>query len=108
MNTLKPYIITRNYDSTEWSMTELTDDVDQRRPSIYIDVDGSSMRRILSFDAPSWEDARKVMEWSFEHLRRKSVDEHLLWDEARILLQQENLHAFLAKTKADPSRSRKV
>lgn len=86
-------------------MTEL-EGHEGRRPDIFKAVDGVSMRRILTFDAPSWEDARRVLNWAQGELRRRKSENHLSWDEARILIEQEEAHDRLAKAKEKRPRPR--
>lgn len=80
------YIITRNWDASEWSLSEL-DGHEHRNPSIFEDTDGGRMKKIIAFDAPGWAEARQVFEWAFRMLRRSRIETHQTWEQARLLTE---------------------
>jgi hypothetical protein len=57
------------------------------RQDIVTLTDGMTIRVVLIFKAPSWEDARKVYAWAMEHLGKRTIKEPLSWPRARALIQ---------------------
>lgn len=87
---MRGYVITRNSECTEWGMTEAVGEP----KDIYRATDGTCMRAVLFFEAPSWEDAKRVLDWAFENLRGalKRPKGHSLkdsqdWSEVRLMLE---------------------
>lgn len=84
------YVITRTADCTEWGMVELEGDV---ACDIYRAGDGTSMRAVLVFEAPSWERAKEIFDWALTNLRkglRKLHQDRQIpksWDEVQSLLE---------------------
>lgn len=84
------YVITRTADCDEWGMTELDEEV--APIDIYRSADGSSMRAVMIFEAPSWEDAKRIFDWAFQNLRaafkklRQDQKGLQSWDDVQSLL----------------------
>jgi hypothetical protein len=49
--------------------------------------DGLTIRVVLIFKAPSWEDARKVYAWAMEHLKRRVIPTPLSWVRVQALVR---------------------
>lgn len=98
---MTPYIIARRRDRCEqWAMTEFSEVIEYvRKDIIKMPPGGDTMRVVLRFTAPSWEDARRVYEWSMVHLRNSSRKKLVHWKEAKIMIGQERRHVQMAKNK---------
>jgi len=82
------YVITRTADCAEWGMMEL----EGVTADSYRAADGTSMRAVLFFEAPSWELARQVFDLVSKRLRQglqrplRGKQGPSSWDEVKALL----------------------
>lgn len=80
------YVITRNSDFTEWGMTETLGG----RQDLYRSADGTMMRAVLLFQAPTWEQAHEVFKWVRKNLKERLTqlrNQSKTWEEVTDLLK---------------------
>lgn len=92
---MRVFILARTPDASEWVLTE--DRTGEEPKDIFIAMDGTPMRRVLTFSCPTWEEARELLLYCSKRLKRQTLSPHLDWDEAKLLMQGVQPHVLLAQ-----------
>lgn len=100
---MKDFLLARTAKADEWVLTECRDYEEPR--DILVAEDGTPMRKVVTFAAPSWEEARELLLYCSQKLKRQTLSPHLTWEEAKLLMEGVNPNVIVAKKHQEEERS---